>query len=452
MKKIIICIFFTCGVVCNIFSNNKLLWDDLSRIYYKMDNSNGYVYFEGFDFKGYQSECIGIEPMLARTLELLQKYYGKNGEVEPNHPFVFVGHSQGGLRVLAMSTYLKEHDPELYKQLKGVITLSGIDKGLKLLENRGANFRGTLRNDLKILTNGIYGTLKVIDFTPNDPIADFIYNKINVKIVNEGMWALAKLLLGDVLDLTSGFAYPIMYNSEWDNYAQVRDMVPQSVLIKKYVLTETSKIMAHKTAKNYSTRVRIKWKKGWFGIKYPTIVRETISKPKYVRTTNVEMKVDKNLPLTFLAGANSNTFSMADSDIESEIRNGIDITKTIFKTAEYIHYGKCVCIIGILTGSVKASSDCNKAAAWCDNLDGEISELIGEKTHDGLVALSSQYLPSVSLSGTGYDKTVLNNVEFIKYSDLNHITIADSGTVTSVNPNENPRQKAVNKVFTLLNN
>jgi hypothetical protein len=42
-----------------------------------------------------------------------------------------VGHSQGGLRALAMSTYLKREDPELFKQLKVAITLSGIDLVIK---------------------------------------------------------------------------------------------------------------------------------------------------------------------------------------------------------------------------------------------------------------------------------------------------------------------------------
>ena len=111
---------------------------DFARITmaYKVNKKSvpGYIFFEGFDFNGYKAESDGIEPMLEKTLELLQKYYGKNGEVAANHPFVFVGHSQGGLRALAMSTYLKKNDKELYKQLRGVVTLSGIDQGLKLLE------------------------------------------------------------------------------------------------------------------------------------------------------------------------------------------------------------------------------------------------------------------------------------------------------------------------------
>ena len=125
----VVCIYF-----CFSEESENYLMDGYTRVKYKCEYIPGYIFFEGFDFNGYKAESDGIEPMLEKTLELLQKYYGKNGEVAANHPFVFVGHSQGGLRALTMSTYLKKNDKELYKQLKGVVTLSGIDQGLKFLE------------------------------------------------------------------------------------------------------------------------------------------------------------------------------------------------------------------------------------------------------------------------------------------------------------------------------
>ncbi len=86
-----------------IYTNPSVKWDASSRVYYKYKDISGYVYFEGFNFEGYEAESDGIEKMLEVTLKLLQAKYEEN-----NQPFVFVGHSQGGLRVLAMSTYLKE--------------------------------------------------------------------------------------------------------------------------------------------------------------------------------------------------------------------------------------------------------------------------------------------------------------------------------------------------------
>ena len=79
-------------LVLDVYSNdNSQVWDTESRVYYKFEGIPGYVFFEGFDFKGYQGDSGGIEAMLARTLELLQQYYKSSGQ-----PFVFVGHSQGG--------------------------------------------------------------------------------------------------------------------------------------------------------------------------------------------------------------------------------------------------------------------------------------------------------------------------------------------------------------------
>lgn len=374
----------------------------------------GYVFFNGFDFENYSSESEGIEKMLEVTLELLQAKYK-----ESKQPFVFVGHSQGGLRSLAMSTYLKRNDPELYKQLKGVITLSGIDKGLKLLENNGANFRSALYNDVRILTNGVYGTIKVLDFSPFNPIADFIFGETIKSAINISSWELASHLLGSVFEKTNGFAYPIMYNREWDSHAQVRDMVPQSKVIQKYVLTEQPVYRQHKSEQESYTVWE--WRKGWLGIRYPVYV--TKYKPKIIVTNNVTMKVDKNLSYTFLAGTNSDTLSLADSSTASTVKTGLTHARNTFRTAQHLHYAKCAFIFGFFTNSIAYSVDCQKAANWCRDYNSEISELIGDDTHDGLVALSSQYLPTKSLENSIEEKTVLNNALLYKYPSFNHATI-----------------------------
>ena len=92
MKRIIVFLLVLLNCFCPLFSDKKSeQWDTESRVYYKFEGIPGYVFFEGFDFKGYQGDSGGIEAMLARTLELLQQYYKSSGQ-----PFVFVGHSQGG--------------------------------------------------------------------------------------------------------------------------------------------------------------------------------------------------------------------------------------------------------------------------------------------------------------------------------------------------------------------
>lgn len=50
--------------------------EETSRVRYSCHDIPGYVYFEGFDFEGYSAESAGIEPMLSKTLDLLNYYYG----------------------------------------------------------------------------------------------------------------------------------------------------------------------------------------------------------------------------------------------------------------------------------------------------------------------------------------------------------------------------------------
>lgn len=439
--KILIIIFFIMHVMFGFSEElDSSDMEETSRVRYSCHDIPGYVYFEGFDFEGYTAESDGIEPMLSETLDLLDYYYGNNGVIGKKQPFVFVGHSQGGLRALAMSTYLRQKNPQLYKQLRGVITLSGIDKGLKLLENNGSAFRTKLHNDVQTLTNGICGVFKVFDFNviANNPFIDLLVYDVIKSSVSESIWIFATFLLGDILDLTKGFGYPIMHNSKWNEHAQVRDMVPQSDFIKKYVLEEKSVYKQHKS--KTERYLGVEWRKGLFGISYPVFVWK--NKPIIIKTQEVNMKVDKNLPLTFLIGTNSNTLSLAKENVETETEKWVNVAGTVFRAGEYCHYAKCGFLIGLLTGSPVAAIDCHKAANWCGSLKYQMGELIGEQTHDGLVALSSQQLPTQSLEGTGYDTTVLNKTLKKEYTDYNHRTIAKK--------DEEPRKDAENELKNLL--
>ncbi|BDC92486.1 hypothetical protein SAMN04487977_102117 [Treponema bryantii] len=385
----------------------------------------GVVYFEGFDFSHYDAESKGIEPMLEETYVLLKEFYAAENQSDKKPvPFVFLGHSQGGLRSVAMSTYLKNKDPVLYKQLKGVVTFSGIDKGLKLLENKGANFRSGLYTDVNILTDGIYGTVKVLDFTPTDFISDFIFNSIFEKAFADGVYALGNLFLCNWLGLTKGFAYPIMNNTGWNSYAQIRDMCPQSDFVKKYVLEE--KPYYYKVASG--TTLEVVWKKGWLGIRYPTLERRTVYST--VQTTDVNMKVDKNLPLNFLIGGYNDSLSMADETTRNNIDKGMRIAGDVFNAAYIAHIAKSCLIIGLFTNSPAYASDCNKAADWCYNYKREINELIGESANDGLVAVSSQQLPVYSKVGSSAETKILNKTNRIIYNNRNHANITDIGSAS----------------------
>jgi len=403
--------------VAKVFMNDTLV--ELNNgVEVRGDKITGVVYFEGFDFGGYSSETKGLEPMLEETYKLLKEYYGTN-----KTPFVFLGHSQGGLRSLAMSTYLKNKDPVLYKQLKGVVTFSGIDKGLKLLENRGANFRSAAYTDVNILINGVYATVKVLDFVPGDIMSDFIINRLISSSLSAGAYAFMDLALCEWIGATKGFAYPIMNNAKWDQYAQIRDMCPQSDFVKKYVLEE--KPYYYKVANG--TKTVIVWKRGWLGIPYPTLGKETVYKT--VTTTDVNMKVDKDLPLDFVIGTHNDTLSMAGGNVSKNLDTGMNIAGGVFRGAQVLHVAKCVFIIGLFTNSPAYASDCGKAADWCFGYKSEINELIGESSNDGLVAVSSQQLPESSKVGSSAQTKVLNKSKRVYYY-RNHADIVDAGSAS----------------------
>lgn len=75
--KILIIIFFIMHVMFGFSEElDSSDMEETSRVRYSCHDIPGYVYSEGFDFEGYSAESDGIEPMLSKTLDLLDYYYG----------------------------------------------------------------------------------------------------------------------------------------------------------------------------------------------------------------------------------------------------------------------------------------------------------------------------------------------------------------------------------------
>ena len=70
--KILIIIFFIMHVMFGFSEElDSSDMEETSRVRYSCHDIPGYVYFEG-----YSAESAGIEPMLSKTLDLLDYYYG----------------------------------------------------------------------------------------------------------------------------------------------------------------------------------------------------------------------------------------------------------------------------------------------------------------------------------------------------------------------------------------
>jgi pimeloyl-ACP methyl ester carboxylesterase len=228
MKKYlwVIIIFADFLVYCYGIDSRTMYY---SKSHPDKDGNYGYIFFDGFDFLHYQPETTGCEPMLVAA-------YTAAKEIMGTEPFVLVGHSQGGMRALAFATYVKYRDPDMYRQIKGIITLSGIDRGLRLLNNNGADFRRTMQKDGGTLARGVMA-LRISSIAQWWHFSDDDMNKSYSELTDWFGYSLAKVILESAAK-TKGFAKPIMENTDWNSYAQIRDMCPQSNFIKKYILTE----------------------------------------------------------------------------------------------------------------------------------------------------------------------------------------------------------------------
>lgn len=365
MKRKICTIIFTCLLSIIYAADNKDLDARISIDYYGIA---GCVYFNGFDFKGYKPEKDGIEPLLEETLNKLKDNYK-----DSKQPFVFVGHSQGGLRALAMSTYLKQNDPALYKQLRGVITLSGIDTGLKLLENKGSNARKEILNDAKIITSGYEAVSRAGSaLIVGDPLTSYILRQSTSGVTSVNVYLTGSFILSTFIPATKDYIDPILYNVGWNNHKQVLDMCPQSEFIKKYVL-------------NGST-----------------------------------LQLDPNLNYFFLVGTNSDTLSLADKDARATADKWLSESAKAFNTARTIHLAKVASGFGLFTNSVSYASDCKKAYNWVKNPQSEMNAIIGESEHDGLVAASSQQVKGLPKAKVKKYKTE-NHESISKAKDENQI-------------------------------
>lgn len=421
MKKNKICL-----LICFVISSSIFVNAVDARI--SCYRSNSYVFFDGFDFEKYSAETEGCEPMLEAAYSDICKEM-KDPITDKYVDFVLVGHSQGGLRALAFAKYAKDRNSKLYSHIKGVITLSGIDQGLKLLANNGANFRYRFFADVGILTRGVLGCVAVI------PGGDLFSNSLQyfIPIYDLGTSAIGYGIATAVLESipeTKNICTPVL-SGNWDEYEQIKDMCPQSDFIKKYVIDKTFHYEKKESGSHTAYRVRWATKKvGWVRIKYPYIQKYTVTEYKNYEITTNNVKLDKNMNMAFLVGANNDTMSMVDDDsLRDGIDDGMEAASIVFTTGEVAHIARCACLGGLVTGSVKYAYDCGKAAKWTRDYKGELNDLKGSDANDGLVACSDQSLPTKTDIDGVSEKTILTNTETHKYSSLNHATIADSATV-----------------------
>jgi hypothetical protein len=390
---------------------------------------NAYL-FNGFEFLKYMPSADGLKEIIideynaiqnAKNLDGKEKtqykyqnmYDSENTITKPTDPYTIIGYSQGGLRALAYAGYLKQNNSAEYNNLNGVITISGIDRGLKAMApNGGVGSIGVLRSSMMNIANTVWGGFRSsimaniflqyggLDLPRNiDGTVEFVLSLFP----NESPWAYIK---------------PAIINPTDPNLKEVADMAPQSNFIKNYIMnTESYQVRTQVDTKN---SLQITWK----GI-FPII--KIVSTPVYAYATvyNDVLKFDNTLPVGYIVGLNNNTIGMGEKSAETWARAAIYTAATGFATSSLIHVGWSVGILGLFTGSPGYAVDAAKASTTLFNIDDTLNDLKGSPQNDGLVAAESQYYPKslytnvLSLDPKGYTEM----------KDYNHADIIEAEPV-----------------------
>lgn len=341
-----------------------------------------YHLFGGFDFSGYVPSPAGLDVKIADEYN-----YIINNETSypPTDYYSIVGHSQGGLRVLAYSTYLKSTNPAAYNKLQAVITVSGIDKGLLALDGGFGPLNRKFREDIGIVYDGAKSVI-----ASRIPLIDAVNYFFDVYPSSSDT---ENKLINNLPDNFQCYVKPALNGADPNTMAEIRDMFPRSGFNRNYVsdsIVHTYKVQ---------TRVELYW--DWCVVKTYRVWGHTIkiwgwaskTRPIYEWFTAWEdvPKFGNELPTGYIVGLNSNTLSMTGK--ESAIRFVAQVTRDIFDQAYHIHSVAQWTPFGFVMNSRGNADRAKKARNWMDDIDGEFNELKGSSLNDGLVAKESQYFP-----------------------------------------------------------
>ncbi|EPF29610.1 alpha/beta hydrolase [Treponema medium] len=396
--------------------------------------------FDGFDFEGYKASKHGLDNIIKAEHKSIK-------DVEEEHPdkkgkFAVVGHSQGGLRALAFATYLQNNDAARLNNLQAVVTVSGIDQGIKALDGGLPAANAKIRRDAAILTEGACGVV-------TNPVLTIGLIAAAPKIFNiktsEDMKNIAKKILNIITKFQPMFeawvkpalqaTTAVAEQDALNKYCEIRDMIPQSNFIKRNVIESKPYL--------YQVQTGITWHLGWkqvtnrWGEKYWALRWQ--KSPVYSTYIGYKhtSKLPENIPMGYIVGTKNNVLSMTGSE-EQDIRNGLKWVGGIFATAEGFHIAKCVGIVGLFTGSPRYAAACANARDYCWNFDSRVNDLLGSSEHDGLVAKESQYIPKTAhkkvLGRTtqGYTTFNYNHAEIFNYNDTKMPPEAVQKEITSM--------------------
>ena len=358
----------------------------------KLTKTDDYYFINGYDFMNYKGTDLSLNELVNEEISDVEKDLQNN----PQESFVVVGHSQGGPSSLAFATKWNEKYKSS-KQIKAVITVSGIDKGLKALEGGFAPFKAKVTGKVNVLSKGVTGLRAAC------PIA-------TKKLANEALANMELPYLTDIDSISSsnilkmiGSYCPEYIIQAWNGAAynelpQIYDMMPDSDFINSYVCKTEKKPYRVQTG----TKTQVYWTKS--GIFYVLASRQ-VPVYSYVTVVQDTAKFPSDVTTGYIVGLNNNSLSMLESAdfeyngnkvTEADVRSYLLQAEKYFSMGEYFNITKAALggttvVLAVLHGNYAA--DCKAAKLMCGDFDSTINDLLGSSEHDGLVAKESQYIP-----------------------------------------------------------
>ncbi len=384
MKKSLIGILFCIFVFISVFAEEA---ESKAKEFTDI-NANIKTYkFDGFQFNNYKPSTLGLEDIIRAEYDFIKSDY--SGE-----KFAIVGHSQGGLRVLGFTNYIEKKDPDMLKNLNAVITVSGIDRGLKALEGGLPVTNAKIKRDLQVISSAVIGTIaaipcnniflnsgQVLGLMTENKIFNTAWDYVNKNLPNSGIMAWLKPCLG------------VNSKSEADtvlnNMGEIRDMIPRSEFIEKNVMESTPYTYKVQTG---SSR-RLGWKKvtNRWGWRYWAIRWIYTPIYSYYTAYNYKSQLPAEVPIGYIVGLKNNTLDMLPKG--KTIRDSFKDAGKWMDKARKVHIVHSCFIWGLFTGCPRYARQCRIGRDYCYNIDSNINKLLGSNENDGLVAKESQYIP-----------------------------------------------------------
>lgn len=377
--------------------------------------------FAGFDGIGYRKNGPDLPKMNKAEVAAI-----KNGiplrVTKTSGPYSIIGYSQGGLRVLGYISELKKQNGNL-NNIDAVITIAGIDNGLKALEGGLGNFKSRASEKINIYGNGLRAASGLFDIFG-------ILDKVIPRNQSANGLSFFSYIVPQIFRpyFTEAWADPSSKAIQ-----AIHDMSPRGPY-STYIKDNVSESRVHSYKKKAGTEIATEWryKTIWPGIKVYYLWVGTVDVYKWYEVTEIIPKFDATVPVGFIVGLNSNTLSMSEL-AEPLLRAQIGLAGAGFVTVEGLHIAKSVFTLGLASGSATYAKDAKVAANLMFNFDAALNDIKRSTQNDGLVALESQYIPKTFTDpNTKVTRTNLKNpvllggsLGYEKLSAYNHKNIAE---------------------------